>query len=73
MDMVAILIMWPDVLVKPLFPFAHEGSIWNLALMGPVVSEEKTYDECGQWTDGRWMKEPAYTVSSPMSLKVQVS
>ena len=29
----------------------HEGTIWNLALIGQVVSEEKTFEECGRRTD----------------------
>ena len=39
-----------------------------LALIGPAVSEEKIFEECG-----RQMTEPVYTISSPMSLKAQVS
>ena len=52
MGRVAILIMWPRCGKQTFVPPAHEGSIWNLALIGPVVSEEKTFDECGQQTDG---------------------
>ena len=44
--------MWPRCGKQTFVPPAHEGSIWNLALIGPVVSEEKTFDECGQQTDG---------------------
>ena len=46
----------------------HWGSIWNLSLIGPVVSE-KTFEECGwQITDG-WRRKPVYTINSRMSLK----
>ena len=43
-----------------------------------VVSEEKTFEECGRETDDgrtgdRRMTEPAYTISSPMHLNAQVS
>ena len=56
-------------------PPSHGGSIWNLALIGPVVSE-KMFEECWRQTDNeddRRMTECAYTISSPMSLKAQVS
>ena len=29
---------------------SHGGSIWNLTLIGPVVSEEKMFKECGRQT-----------------------
>ena len=45
---------------------SDRGSIWNLAVTGPVVSKEM-FEECGQ------MMEPACTLGSPMSLKGQVS
>ena len=64
MGMAAFLIMWPRCGKKTFIPPAHEGSIWNLALIGPVVLRRclKSVDdgrrmEDGQ-TDGR-MAEPA--------------
>ena len=39
---------------------SHRSSIWNLTLIGPVVSEEKTFKECGDY-NGR--RRPTYTIS----------
>ena len=62
-----------DHLNKLLFPTSQWDSTWNLALIGPVVSEEM-FEECRRWTDDDERKtEPAYTTSSPMCLKAQVS
>ena len=51
-------------MAKTFVPRAHRGSIetWS---DGPS-------DFC-ESVDNGWMTEPAYTVSSPMSLKVQLS
>ena len=40
MGMAAILIMWPGPLEQTFVPPSHGGSIWNLTLIGQVVSEE---------------------------------
>ena len=64
MDMAAILVIWPGPFEQSFVP----PSIWNLTLIGQAVSEEKMYKECGRRTT-----EPAYTISSLMSLKAQVS
>ena len=40
MGMAAILIMWPELFEQTFVPPSHGGSIWNLASIGPVVSEE---------------------------------
>ena len=71
MGMAAMLVMWPRLYEQLFFPKGPGGCIWNLVAIGPVVSEEKsfeivdgrrtTYD--GR-TDGR-TTEPAYTISSP--------
>ena len=45
---------------------SHGDSIWNLASICPVVSEEKMFKEYGRQTDGWW--RPAYPISSPVSL-----
>ena len=50
MGMAAILVMWPGPF-ELLFPLSHAGSIWNLTLIGPVVSEEKMFEECGRKTE----------------------
>ena len=44
--------------------------MWNLVAIGPVVSEEKSFEIVDGWTDGRTTDdgrttEPAYTISSP--------
>ena len=61
-----------DHLNKFLFPHPIDApyEIWLWLL---VVSEEKMFEECGRRTDDRLTTEPAYTISSPMSLKAQVS
>ena len=40
MGMVAILVMWLRPLEQTFVPPSHGGSIWNLTLIGPVVSVE---------------------------------
>ena len=69
----AILVMWPGPFEQTFVPPSHGDSIWNLTLIGQAVSEEM-FKECGRLmtTDGR-TTETAYTISSPMSLKAQVS
>ena len=46
---------WPYMAPNRLsFPHPMEArSIRNLALIGPAVSEEKTFKEYERWTDGR--------------------
>ena len=34
---------------KTFIPPSHRSSTWNLNLIGPVVSEEKMFKECGRW------------------------
>ena len=54
--------MWPGPFEQTFVPPSHGDSIWNLALIGLVVSEEKLFKECGRRTDdgqtadGRTMK-----------------
>ena len=71
MGMAAILVMSPGLLEHTFVPPPQGGSIWNLASIGPVVSEEKMFENVDIHTYGR--QRPAYTKSSPMSLKAQVS
>ena len=40
MGMAAILVMWPRTFEQTFVPPSHSSSIWNLTLIGPVVSEE---------------------------------
>ena len=70
--MAAILVMWPRHREQTFIPPSHWGSTWNLASTGPAVLERKIFENGGQTDNGRMM-EHAYTISSPMSLKTQVS
>ena len=68
MGMAASLVIWPGSFEQTGVPPSHWGSIWNLALISPAVSEEM-FEKCGRWTDNVWQKmEPAYTIRSPISL-----
>ena len=40
MGMEAILVTWPQPFEQTFVPPSQGGSIWNLASIGPVVSEE---------------------------------
>ena len=40
MGMAAILVMWPRLFEQTFIPPSHGDSIWNLASISPVVSEE---------------------------------
>ena len=72
MGVAAILVMWPRPREQTFVPPSHWGSIWNLALIDPVVLEKKIFENGGQM-DNRRKMEHAYTISSQMSLKAQVS
>ena len=50
MGMAAILVMWPQPFEQNFVPPSHRSSKWNLTLIGPVVSEEKMFKECGRRT-----------------------
>ena len=53
MGMVAILVMWPR---QFFFPNGHGACIWNLVTIGPVVSEEKSFEIVNGRTDvGAWL------------------
>ena len=55
----AILVMWPS-----------EGvSIWYLSLIGPVVSEEKVFENVDRRMDGG--RSHRYTLSSPIDLQLR--
>ena len=45
MDMAAILIMWPWSFEQTFIPSYQR---WNLTSIGPTVSEEKMFEECGR-------------------------
>ena len=44
MGVAAILVMWPGPFEQTFVPVSQEVSIWNLNLIGPVVSEEKMFE-----------------------------
>ena len=45
MGMAPILVMWLRPFEQAFVPPSHGDSIWNLASIGPVVSEEKMFKE----------------------------
>ena len=53
MGMAAILVIWPEPFEQTFIPPSNGDSIWNLASIGTVVSEEKMFKECGWWPDGQ--------------------
>ena len=44
MGMAAILVMWPEQFEQLFVPPIPGGYIWNLVTIGPVVSEEKSFE-----------------------------
>ena len=52
MGVAAILVMWPRPHKQTFVPPSHRGSIWNLALIGPVILEKKIFENGGRTTDG---------------------
>ena len=44
MGMAAMLVMWPRPFEQLFFPKGPGGCIWNLVEIGPVVSEEKSFE-----------------------------
>ena len=44
MGMAAILVMWPGPFEQTFVPPSQGGYIWNLTPIGPVVSEEKMFE-----------------------------
>ena len=70
MGMAAMLVMWPRPFEQFFFPKGPGGCIWNLVAIGPVVSEEKSFEIVdGRRTDGRTddgrTTEPSHPISSP--------
>ena len=74
MGVAAILVMWPWPFEQTFVPASQGVSIWNLSLIGPVVSEKMFENVDGRTTDGRWTdgrRSHWYTISSPMSLRLR--
>ena len=68
MGMAAMLVMWPWPFEQFFFPKGPRGCIWNLVVICPVVSEEKSFEFVvgGRTDDGRTTgDQPAYTISYP--------
>ena len=51
MGMAAKLVMWPRHFEQFFFPKGPGGCIWNLVAIGPVVSEEKSFEIVDGRTD----------------------
>ena len=60
-----MLVMWPKPLEQFFLAKVPGGCMWNLVAIGPVVSEEKSFEIVDGRTDDRRTTEPAYTISSP--------
>ena len=43
MGLAALLVMWPRPFEQTFVLLSHRGSIWNLTLIGPAVTEEKMF------------------------------
>ena len=54
LSMVAILVMWPGPFIQTFVPPSQWDSIWNLALIGLAVSEEKMFEIVDHDQEGRW-------------------
>ena len=46
MGVAAILVVWLRLPEQTFVPPIHGGSIYNLASIGPAVSDEKMFEEC---------------------------
>ena len=70
MGVAAILVMWARPREQTFIPPSH----WGSASTGQVVWRRRSLKMVDRWTaDDGQMTEHAYTVSSAMSLKAQVS
>ena len=49
--MAAILVIWPGPFEQTFVPLSQGGSIWNLASVGPVVSEKKMFENADTHTN----------------------
>ena len=80
MGMAAILVMWPGPVEQTFVPPSHGGSIWNLASIGPVVSEEKMFEnvdvqrtaEACLYYKLRWTKKSASNGTQLVPIKCRL-
>ena len=72
MGVAAILVMWPGPFEQTFVPPSLGVSIWNLSSIGPVVSEEKMFENVDEKrrTDTR-RRSHWYAISSPPSLRLR--
>ena len=76
MGMVAIFVIWPRSFEQTFIPPSYWGSIMKF---GFDLAQQflrrclKSVDNAWRIDNDGWTTEPAYTISSPMSLKAQVS
>ena len=69
MGMAANFVMWPRPFEHNFVPPSQGGSKWNLASIGPMVSEEKMFENVdNKHTYGR--QRPTYIIGLPMSLQL---
>ena len=66
MGMAAMLVMWPRSFEQLFFPKGPGGCIWNLVAIGPVVSEEKSFEI----VDGRRTTDDGRTDDGQRSLPI---
>ena len=53
---------WPEPFEQTFIPASSGVSIWNLSLIGPVVSEEKIFENVDkQMTEGWWNTDAEVT------------
>ena len=76
MGMAAILVMWPRPFEQFFFPKVPGGCMWKLIAIGPVVSEEKSFEIVDGRTDGRrtdWLTDDGACVyyKLPRSLRLR--
>ena len=62
MGMAAILVMWPGPFEQTFVPASKGVSIWNLSLIGPVVSEEKMFENVDGRTTDNGRRTPEWLV-----------
>ena len=69
MSMVAILGMWPGTFEQTFVLPSQRSFIWNLNLIGQVVSEKKMFKVWLTMTYDNVQRRPIYPISSPVNLR----
>ena len=73
MGIAAIFVMWPGPFEQTFFPPSYGDSIWNLASIGSVVSEEKMFENVDNIHTYIQTTEAYLYYNLTISLKAQVS